>query len=155
MPKATGRPTLYKPEYAKVAAAMCKLGATTPELATEFGVAVSTVELWAVKHPEFSGALKAGKAVADARVEKSLYLRACGYECDEVDIRTVGTKIVKTPIRKRYPPDVVACIFWLKNRRPDLWREKREDAGNLTPDEAAREAQEAVQRARATSVASG
>ena len=62
-------------------------------------------------------------------------------------------KIVKTPIRKRYPPDVVACIFWLKNRRPDIWRDKREEAPNLTPEEAAREAQEAVQRARATSAA--
>lgn len=154
MPKAAGR-TSYQPGHVKVAAAMCKLGATTAELANEFGCAISTVELWMVRHPEFAAAVKTAKAVADARVERSLYLRACGYEADEVDIRVVGTKLVKTPIRKRYAPDVVACIFWLKNRRPDLWREKREDAGSLTPEEAAREAQEAVQRARATSGATG
>ena len=46
--------------------------------------------------------------------------RANGYEHDEVDIRVVSGEIVQTPIRKYYPPDTTAAIFWLKNRRPDL-----------------------------------
>lgn len=154
MPKATGR-TIYTPELAKTAAALCKLGATNAEIANGLGVACSTVELWMVKHPEFGAAVKTAKAVADARVERSLYQRACGYECDEIDIRVVGSQVVQTPIRKRYPPDVVACIFWLKNRRPDLWREKRDGVDDLTPEAAAREAQEAVQRAMSTSAATG
>jgi hypothetical protein len=34
-----------------------------------------------------------------------------------------GVPIV-VPFEQHYPPDTVACIFWLKNRRPDLWRDK-------------------------------
>ena len=25
---------------------------------------------------------------------------------------------------EHYPPDTTACIFWLKNRQPALWRDK-------------------------------
>ena len=70
--------------------------------------------------------LRSGKEVSDERVERSLFARANGYEHDEVDIRVVSGEIVQTPIRKYYPPDTTAAIFWLKNRRPDLWRDKVE-----------------------------
>jgi hypothetical protein len=43
-----------------------------------------------------------------------------------VDIRVVGGDIVQTPIRKFYPPDTTAAIFWLKNRAPAQWRDKQE-----------------------------
>ncbi len=119
-----GRPTKYKPEYVDQAAKLCKLGATDAELADFFEVSVSTVSLWKVQHPEFSEAIKPTKETADSRVERSLYQRAVGYEHDEVDIRVVGGEIVITPIRKHYPPDSVAAIFWLKNRQG--WRDKTE-----------------------------
>ena len=35
-------------------------------------------------------------------------------------------EIIQTPIRKFYAPDTTACIFWLKNRRPEAWRDKVE-----------------------------
>jgi hypothetical protein len=35
-------------------------------------------------------------------------------------------KPVCVPYRQHVPPDVVACIFWLKNRRPDLWRDRQD-----------------------------
>ena len=81
---------------------------------------------WKADNTEFCHALKAGKAEADERVERSLFARANGYEHDEVDIRVVNGEVVQTPIRKLYPPDTTACIFWLKNRRPDLWRDRVE-----------------------------
>jgi hypothetical protein len=59
-------------------------------------------------------------------VERSLFARANGYEHDEVDIRVIQNEIVQTPIRKFYPPDTTAAIFWLKNRNPAQWREKVE-----------------------------
>lgn len=34
--------------------------------------------------------------------------------------------------KKFIPPQVVAQIFWLKNRRPEEWRDKREVAANIT-----------------------
>jgi uncharacterized protein YbbC (DUF1343 family) len=121
-----GRPSKYKPEYAKQAAKMCELGATDPQLADFFEVNLSTISLWKVVHKEFSDALKLAKEKADQVVEQSLYKRATGYECDEMDIRVIDGQVICTPIRKAYPPDTTACIFWLKNRKPAQWRDKVE-----------------------------
>lgn len=120
------RPTKFEDQYIEQARKLCLLGATDQELADFFGVAVSTLYLWKLEHPAFSEALKSGKAEADDRVERSLFSRATGYEHDEVDIRVVEGQIVQTPLRKFYPPDTTAGIFWLKNRRPEQWRDKRE-----------------------------
>lgn len=122
---AGGRPSKYKPEFAAQAAKLCKLGATDAQLADFFEVAVSTVALWKVQHKAFSDAIKVPKAEADERVVQSLYRRATGYEVDEVDIRVVAGKVVQTELRKHYPPDPTAMIFWLKNRNPDEWRETK------------------------------
>lgn len=119
------RPSKYKPEFAAQAAKLCALGATDAQLADFFEVAVSTINLWKSQHPEFSEAIKVPKGQADDRVEQSLYRRAMGYEHDETDIRVVQGAIVATPIRKHYPPDTTAAIFWLKNRRPEQWREMK------------------------------
>jgi hypothetical protein len=129
-----GRPTDYKPEYAEEARRQCEEGATDVELADYFGVSVRTLYRWKNNFPEFCHALKASKATADERVERSLFERAVGYERDEVDIRVVGGEIVQTPIRKFYPPDTTAAIFWLKNRRPAEWRDKTdvEHSGKVT-----------------------
>lgn len=127
------RPSKYKPEYADQAAKLCKLGATDAQLADFFGVAVSTINLWKVQHAEFSESIKVPKAEADERVEQSLYRRALGYEHDEVDIRVIDGQVVMTDIRKHYPPDATAMIFWLKNRKPGEWRDKQdvEHSGDL------------------------
>lgn len=122
----TGRPSSYKPEFAKIAAAMCELGATDAQLADAFEVNISTINLWKVEHKDFSESVKLSKDIADRRVEESLYRRAMGYEHDEVDIRVVEGQIVQTPIRKYYPPDSTAMIFWLKNRKKAEWRDKQE-----------------------------
>ena len=132
-PARGGRPSLYKPEYAEQAQKLCLLGATDATLANFFEVAISTISLWKVKYPEFSEALKVGKAVADDAVERSLYAKAVGYEHDEIDIRVVDHEIVQTPIRRKYPPDSVAIIFWLKNRRPDKWRSDNGQQGARLP----------------------
>lgn len=125
---AAGRPTKYKPEYAAQAEKLCRLGATDAQLADFFQVAISTVSLWKVEHPAFSEAVKLPKEEADAKVEQSLYKRAMGYEHDEVDIRVIDGKVVETPIRKFYPPDTAAMIFWLKNRKKVEWRDRIEQS---------------------------
>jgi len=121
-----GRPSKYKPEFAAQAAKLCALGATDAQLADFFEVAISTINLWKIQHPEFSESITVPKEQADARVEQSLYRRAMGYEHDEVDIRVVEGQIVQTPVRKHYPPDATSMIFWLKNRKPEQWRDKQE-----------------------------
>lgn len=126
--KAMGRPSKYRPEFVEQAKKLCRLGATDIEIADFFGITVRTLFNWKNEHDDFFHALNESKTIPDERVERSLFHRAIGYEHDEVDIRVIDHQIVKTQIRKYYPPDTTACIFWLKNRRPDLWRDKREEA---------------------------
>lgn len=128
------RPSKYQPEFVGQAEKLCKLGATDIEVADFLEIDVRTLYRWKGEHEEFCQALKAGKEVSDERVERSLFARATGYEHDEVDIRVVGGAIVQTPIRRYYPPDTTACIFWLKNRKPGAWRDKTETehSGNVT-----------------------
>lgn len=121
-----GRPSKYRNEFTKDAAKLCALGATDAQLADFFEVSISTINLWKVQHPEFSESIRLPKEQADERVEQSLYRRAMGYEHDETDIRVVAGAIVKTDIRKYYPPDSTAAIFWLKNRKGDEWRDKQD-----------------------------
>lgn len=123
-PKAPGRPSAYRKEFAQQAKKITLLGATDMDLADFFGVAISTINLWKLKHPEFSESLKVGKDSADERVISSLYHRAIGYSHPEVDIRAVDGVIVQTPLTKHYPPDTTAAIFWLKNRRKEEFRDK-------------------------------
>lgn len=122
------RPSKYNPDYSKQALKLCRLGATDKELADFFGVAESTLNKWKEDYPEFSESLKEGKALADAEVADKLYKRATGYEHAAVKIvanaNTGQEHIVN--YTERYPPDTTAAIFWLKNRRPDLWRDKTE-----------------------------
>lgn len=120
------RPTKFKPEFVAQAEKLCRLGATDIEIADFFEVDARTIYRWKAENDEFCQALKIGKAESDDRVERSLFARATGYEHDEVDIRVVGGEIVQTPIRKYYPPDTTAGIFWLKNRRPGIWRDKQD-----------------------------
>lgn len=119
-----GRPTAYKPDYVEQAKKLSKMGATDAEMAEFFGVAISTLNLWKVKHPEFSESLSIGKEIADNRVVSSLYQRAMGYSHPDVDIRVVDGQVVQTELIKHYPPDATAMIFWLKNRDPSNWRDK-------------------------------
>lgn len=121
-----GRPTSYRPEYAIEVADMCARGATDLEIADALEIDVRTLYRWKAKYDDFRHAMKLAKEVADERVERSLYVRAIGYEHDEVDIRVVNGEIVATPIRKFYPPDTAAAKFWLTNRRSDSWRDKTE-----------------------------
>lgn len=121
-----GRPTSYDPEFAKQAEKLCKLGATDADLADFFGVHIRTVANWKAAHSEFLQALKAGKDEADDRVERSLYQRAVGYSCDAVKIFMPANalKPVYAEFVEHHAPDTTAAIFWLKNRRPDQWRDK-------------------------------
>lgn len=121
-----GRPSKYRSEFVEQAGKLCKLGLTDKEIAKFFEVSEQTLNTWKQQHPEFLESLKGGKTLADAEVASKLFHRATGYEHPEDDIRTVGGEIVITPTIKHYPPDTTAAIFWLKNRRPDLWRDKVE-----------------------------
>ncbi|WP_370580914.1 helix-turn-helix domain-containing protein [Snodgrassella alvi] len=118
------RPTDYRQEYAEQARKLCLLGFTDKQLADFFDVNESTITRWKQKYPEFCTSIKKGKVVADAQVVDSLYNRALGMEVEEVEVRGDGDNEIKRVTKKHIPPDTTAQIFWLKNRQPELWRDK-------------------------------
>lgn len=136
-----GRPTAYKEEYNIQVEKLCRLGATDKEIADFFDVHEDTINEWKKVHSEFSVSIKRGKIEADSNVAQRLYERAMGFEHDSEEIKVVsvgqgeGSSVERVPIRKIYPPDATAAIFWLKNRRPKEWRDKQqmdiEHSGNV------------------------
>lgn len=130
---AAGRPSKYTQEFAVQAEKLCRLGATNRELGDFFNVDTRTIERWASEHEEFCRSIKTGKEVADDRVERSLYHRANGYEHSAVKIfmPSGAEKPVYAPYVEHVPPDTTAAIFWLKNRRPEQWRDKHDHDVNV------------------------
>lgn len=105
-------------------------GLTLDQIAHNIGITIATLHDWKNKYSEISDAIKKGKEVSDFEVESALYRRAIGYEYEETtqEIRTDANgnqeKHVKKT-KKLMPPDVTAQIFWLKNRKPQKWRDKQ------------------------------
>lgn len=108
-----GRPSSFKPEFVEQAHSLALLGATDADLADFFDVTPQTINNWKKDFQEFFDALKAGKSLADAKVAKSLFQRAVGYDIGD----------------KHYPSDTTAAIFWLKNRRRQDWRDVHQVEG--------------------------
>jgi hypothetical protein len=129
---AKGRPTKYKEEYCGIASKLCQLGATDNDVAEALGIGTTTLYRWRNEYPDFRKALKVGKSEADDRVEMSLYRKAVGYTHEAVKIFQFQGAPVVVPYQEIHQPDTTACIFWLKNRRPDLWREKPDGAQDET-----------------------
>ena len=121
-----GAPTEYEPKYAEHAEKLCRLGATDFELADFFGVSTRTIYRWKAAHEDFCQSVKAGKELADDRVERSLYNRAVGYSFESEKIFHFQGNVTRADCVEHVPPDPGAAMNWLKNRRPDEWRDKRE-----------------------------
>lgn len=120
-----GRPSLYQPRYAAIARILCARGATDVDLADAFQVTTNTILNWQSAYPEFGDAIYEGKVeIFDPKVERALAQRALGYSVDTEEVKvTAEGDIIRYPIRKHYPPDTTAAIFWLKNRQPAKWRD--------------------------------
>jgi hypothetical protein len=100
-------------------------GLTDEQLAQKMGIATGTLYEWKKSYPEISEALKRGKEVVDIEVENALLKRALGYDYTEERVEISekdGRKVIQNT--KHIAADTTAQIFWLKNRRPDRWRDK-------------------------------
>ena len=101
-------------------------GLTDEQIAHNMGIHVSTLYTWKSRYDEISEALKKGKEVVDRLVENALLKRALGYEYEEVREKfEMGVCTERIVTKKEVIPDTTAQIFWLKNRKPDEWRDKR------------------------------
>ena len=74
-------------------------GLTDEQIAHNMGISYSTLREWKIKFPALSAALKKGKEVIDAAVESAL-------------------------LKQALDGNLGAICFWLKNRKPDKWRDK-------------------------------
>lgn len=135
---AGGRPSKYKREFVGQAMKLAALGATDREAADFFNVSEATLNRWKQAHPEFCASLKVGKESADDRVEQSLYRKATGYSFDAEKIFQYEGQPVRVEYVEHVPPSDTAMIFWLKNRRPEQWRDKTEQDINVKGDLAER-----------------
>ena len=100
-------------------------GLTDEQIAKNIGISRSTLNVWKDRYSDISDALKKGKDVIDRQVENALLKRALGYEYEEVKEKFEdGVITERTVTKKKVAPDTTAQIFWLKNRKPDKWRDK-------------------------------
>ena len=105
-----GRPTKYRPEYCDMLIEHMAEGASMTSFAAEIGVSRETISEWGRVHPEFSVAIKNGKAKCAAWWERLGRSGAMGADVN---------------------PTLI--IFGLKNMASEDWREKQELA-HTSPD---------------------
>jgi len=117
-----GRPSPYKPDFARIAERLCRNGATDIEVADILGISVRTFYRWCLLHDEFTVAVRTGKDAADDRVERALYQRAVGYDhVAEKIVTPKGGAPVVMPYMVHVPADVRAAMHWLAIRRSRPW----------------------------------
>ena len=106
-------------------------GLTDEQIALKMGINVATLYRYKQSYCEICDALKKGKEIVDIQVENALFKRAVGYEYEEtkIIISEKDGRRVET-VKKQMPPDTTAQIFWLKNRKPEKWRDRVEVQNN-------------------------
>lgn len=121
-----------QPEGLLKIGAWARDGLTDEQIAHNMRITPSTLYEWKKHYSEISEALKKGKEIVDIEVENALLKKAKGYSYKEtIKERVLNTKtgkiemVVTKEVTKEVQPDTTAAIFWLKNRRPDLWRDKQ------------------------------
>ena len=149
----TGRPTSkWDPRYVPQAYRLAMLGLTDVQIAAAFDVSERQLNNWKKKYPELLQSLNNGKLPADGNVTLSLYQRAIGYVHDEEVVRVLNNgTVVRVAIKKRYPPDTLAAIYWLNNRQRSLWYNEspRQPAPSNNPKDMANDVATALRAIRA------
>ena len=112
-------------------------GLTDEQIAHNMGITAKTLYEWKNKYSVICEALKESKEVADLQVENVLYKSAIGHKIKlkkpmKVRIeksvpdkgKIVEEKVVYVDEETYIPPNVTAQIYWLKNRRRNVWQDK-------------------------------
>ena len=103
-------------------------GLINEQIAKNMGISKKTLYEWCNRFSDLSNALKKSKEIVDREVENALLKRALGYRYEEKtqEIDEKGRKKLKV-VQKEVLPDVTAQIYWLNNRKPADWRNKRKE----------------------------
>jgi predicted transcriptional regulator len=127
-----GRPTKYNAQYHPLLGeALARNGLINEEIAKKLEVSTSTVSKWIQEHKEFSDAITRGRNEPDDQVEQALFKKAIGFEKEAVKIfmPSNADEPVYAPYQEYFAPDTAAAFIWLKNRRPEKWRDRHEFTG--------------------------
>lgn len=137
--------TAFDERFVQVGKVMYANGATDAEVADACGVSHRTICTWRHRYPQFDAVRVLAKEAFDGGAERKLAERAYGYDFQEEQVfvraeryeevitapdgtvtRKSGTrsKVIRVEVRKHLPPSETALIFWLKNRKPNEWRDK-------------------------------
>lgn len=118
---------------------LARRGLSDEDIAKSIGVGKATLYRWKATNDAIRDALRDGKLTADLEVEAALFKKATGFTV--TDTKTIsfldkdnGEMIpgkIET-VTKHILPDTNAAIFWLKNRCPDLWKDKIVEENDTT-----------------------
>lgn len=109
-------------------------GLTDEQIAKSMGIRRETLWVWKRDHPNISNALKKGRMLACEVIENALFKKAAGMVVEDTveeyrgelrDGKPSNGTVVKRTTRRQIPPDTAAVIFYLKNRMPDRYTDKR------------------------------
>jgi hypothetical protein len=107
-------------------------GLTEEQIAHNLGISRTSLDTYKNKHPSILNALKKGKEVIDMEVENALLKRATGYSYIEYKTTTNAEgKASTAETTKEVSADTTAQIFWLKNRKPKEWRDRKDIDSNI------------------------
>lgn len=102
-------------------------GLTDEQIAKNIGISRASLYEWKKKEVDISDALKKGKEIVDFEVENALLKKALGYTITLNKQKvTKDGDVVDITEEVHVPPDTTAQIFWLKNRKPNNWKDKVE-----------------------------
>lgn len=104
------------------------------DIAKNMDIRQAKLSQWRKEYPEIDEALKTGKEVVDYRVENALLKAALGFKTKEITV-TIGRRqingewvdITKETKTKEIAPSVTACLAWLNNRKPNVWKRNRDN----------------------------
>lgn len=134
-----------KPDSLLLLKGWARNGLTDAAIAKKMDVHPSTLWTWKKKVPQISEALARTKEIVDTEVENKLYESCIGFKVtvrEPMKLKTVKMKAGEGRIEEEHvemvereiyiPPNVIAQKFWLANRKPNDWREKREVVADVT-----------------------
>lgn len=115
----------FNPEWLQTIGQLAMLGMINDQIADFYGVTDTTFDNWIRDIPELKAVLVENREMADAKVASSLFRRAVGYEYVE-EMEEKGPDGRKRRVTtKHVPGDVNAQSLWLRNRRPQQFRDKQ------------------------------
>ena len=139
--KRRGRKPLFRDHMFKEGRKLASLGLTVERLADFWQIDPATLWRWTKKNPSFCKTIKEAREAADAKVTESLFNRACGYQFEEKTFESTlvivrpskdgepptyeAKEYLKKRVVKEVAPDAVACMFWLMNRQPEFWKDRK------------------------------